>query len=256
MKQLLLSVAAAFILFAAHAQSDVLVQVYDLGSADVVPGITVTVQNEQTAITKEGITDEQGNIRIRLNSSGTYTISIKENEKWILVEGATVNIRANEEASVSILVYEPSNVKLAEAEVASQRSSVTQINTRNAEVASELSAQEISQIPIEGRDITRALYRLPNITQATGFYPEAPNVAINGANSLFTNYMIDGMDNNENFLGGQRFNIPVGFTDNITVLTNNFSAEFGNTANGVINITSKSGSNEETGEVFYITRPG
>jgi len=156
MKQLLLSVAAAFILFAAHAQSDVLVQVYDLGSADVVPGITVTVQNEQTAITKEGITDEQGNIRIRLNSSGTYTISIKENEKWILVEGATVNIRANEEASVSNLVYEPSNVKLAEAEVASQRSSVTQINTRNAEVASELSAQEISQIPIE---IGRASWR-------------------------------------------------------------------------------------------------
>jgi len=67
-------------------------------------------------------------------------------------------------------------------------------------------------------------------TQATGFFPEAPNVSINGANSLYTNYLIDGMDNNEQFLGGERFQIPLGFTQNVTVLTNNFSAEYGLTA--------------------------
>ena len=109
---------------------------------------------------------------------------------------------------------------------------------------------------MEGRDITRILYRLPNVTQATGFYPEAPNVAINGANSLFTNYMIDGMDNNERFLGGQKFAMPVGFTQDVTVLTNNFSTEFGNTGNGIINLTSRSGSNEFSGEAFFVTRPG
>ncbi|MFT5921434.1 MAG: outer membrane receptor protein involved in Fe transport [Flavobacteriales bacterium] len=256
MKQLLLSVASAFLFLAVQAQSDVLVQVYDLGSMDLVEGLTIIATNDNTSIAKEGISDANGKVRIRLNTTGTYTISIKENEKWILVEGAKVNIRSNEDASVSILVYEQKNVALAEAEVAAGQSIATQINTRNAEVSSELTAKEINEIPLEGRDITRALFRLPNITQATGFYPEAPNVAINGANSLFTNYLIDGMDNNENFLGGQRFNIPVGFTDNITVLTNNFSAEYGNTANGVINITTKSGSNKETGEVFYITRPG
>jgi hypothetical protein len=47
---------------------------------------------------------------------------------------------------------------------------------------------------------------LPNVSQATGFYNEAPNVSINGANGLFTSYLIDGMDNNERFLGGQ--NLP------------------------------------------------
>ncbi|MEZ4951009.1 MAG: TonB-dependent receptor [Saprospiraceae bacterium] len=87
-------------------------------------------------------------------------------------------------------------------------------------------------------------------------FPEAPNVAINGANALYTNYQIDGMDNNENFLGGQRFAMPVGFTKNITALTNNFSAEHGLTSNGIINITTKSGTNETTGEAFYIVRPG
>jgi hypothetical protein len=64
------------------------------------------------------------------------------------------------------------------------------------------------------------------------------------------------MDNNENFLGGQRFRIPSGFVKDLTVFASNYSAEYGNTSNGIIDITSKSGSNTTTGEVFFITRPG
>ena len=88
------------------------------------------------------------------------------------------------------------------------------------------------------------------MTLATGFFTEAPNVSINGANGLYTNYLIDGLDNNENFLGGQRFAIPVGFAQNVNVLTNNFSTEFGNSANGIVNVTTKSGSNDLTAEAF------
>ena len=132
----------------------------------------------------------------------------------------------------------------------------SRINTRNAEVSSVLKQKEIEQLPLEGRDITRILYRLPNVVQATGFYPEAPNVSINGSNSLFTNYLIDGMDNNERFLGGMKFNVPVGFVKNINVLTNNFSTEYGLTGNGIVNVTSRSGSNEFSGEAFVVTRPG
>jgi hypothetical protein len=74
----------------------------------------------------------------------------------------------------------------------------------------ELKAAEIQEIPVEGRDITRVLFRLPNVSQATGFFPESP-VSINGASSLYTSYLIDGLDNNERFLGGQKFAIPSGF---------------------------------------------
>ena len=83
-----------------------------------------------------------------------------------------------------------------------------------------------------------------------------PNVSINGSNSLFTNYLMDGMDNNERFLGGMKFNVPVGFVKNINVLTNNFSTEYGLSGNGIVNITSQSGSNALSGEAFVVTRPG
>ena len=133
---------------------------------------------------------------------------------------------------------------------------ITRINTIDAEVASELSSDELESLPVEARDINTALYRLPNVTQATGFYPEAPTVSINGANSLYTNYLIDGMDNNEQFLGGPKFPIPTGFVQNVTVMTNNYSTEYGLSGNGVFNITTKSGGNQLTGEAFYVVRPG
>ena len=94
------------------------------------------------------------------------------------------------------------------------------------------------------------------MTQATGFFPEAPSVSINGANGLFVNYLIDGMDNNEQFLGGQRFAMPIGFVQDVTALTGAFSAEYGRTNNGVFNVTTRGGSNAIEGEVFYLTRPG
>src|SRR5690606_29598313 len=141
-------------------------------------------------------------------------------------------------------------------EVVVRTESPTRMNTVNAEVSSEMSAKQIEVLPVEGRDISRMLFRLPNVSQATGFFPEAPNVSINGANGLFNNYLIDGMDNNERFLGGQKFAVPVGFAENVSVLTNNYSVEFGNTGNGVVNISSKSGTNELRGEAFYLVRPG
>src|SRR6185295_3220301 len=112
------------------------------------------------------------------------------------------------------LLLAPRNALKETVEVSGE--GVARINTVNAEVASTLTRQDIEVLPIEGRDLTRSLYRLPNVTQATGFYPEAPNVSINGANSLFSNYMIDGLDNNENFLGGQKFAIPMGATQQVT----------------------------------------
>ena len=240
----------------ALAQADVRVRVLDLETLSPLAGASVELTHMATAIVQIRQTRDDGSAIFNVNQTGRYKVAVQNSPERELVEPVFVTVNANEAASAVVLMYNPKSIPLHEAIVLGKENRVTTINLRNAEVASELSAAEVTSLPIEGRDITRALYRLPNITQATGFFPEAPNVAINGANSLFTQYLIDGMDNNENFLGGQRFSIPVGFTENITVLTNNFSAEFGNTANGIVNITSKSGGNETHGEAFYLTRPG
>ncbi len=246
-----------FILFllgyTVHAQVDLLVNVSNTASLKPVNAIKVRLENREIGYVQELLTNQQGKVIFKsLNIAGTYSVIIQD-ESYFADTINEIQLRSNEAPSVNIFITEKKSTDLKEVIV---KSGSSKINTINAEVSAQLKRKELETLPIEGRDITRSLYRLPNVTQATGFYPEAPNVSINGANSLFSSYLIDGMDNNERFLGGQKFAIPLGFTQNVTVLTNNYSAEFGNTANGLFNITSRSGSNDLKGEAFYLTRPG
>jgi TonB-dependent Receptor Plug Domain/TonB dependent receptor len=242
---------------AALAQSvDLVVSIVDVSTRKPVAGQLVHLDNAAVGYSAQQTTNAQGQTRFRgLSTAGTYAVSTEVSDRFQAVRETGLTLRANSSPSVT-LVLPLASAQTLEGVTVRAPNNATTLNTQNAEVASQLSARELREIPIEARDITRALYRLPNVTQATGFFAEAPNVSINGANGLYTNYLIDGLDNNENFLGGQRFAMPVGFAQNLNVLTNNFSTEFGNSANGIVNITTKSGSNDLTAEAFYLTRPG
>ncbi|MFT6216812.1 MAG: hypothetical protein ACJAS3_003229, partial [Roseivirga sp.] len=242
--------------FIANAQVDLEVVVYGLSDGSPQVNITVVLENESIGLRLTKATNKQAKATFRnLPVSGEYKVYTEANADYYEADTVKIIFRANENPSVALFAGAKSNTIELET-VTVNYSGVSKINTIDAEVSAALTSAEIKSLPIEGRDITKALYRLPNVSQATGFFPEAPNVSVNGANSLFANYLIDGLDNNENFLGGQRFAIPVGFVENITVLSNNYSPEFGLTSNGVFNITTKSGSNEFKGEAFYVVRPG
>jgi outer membrane receptor for ferrienterochelin and colicin len=253
--QFVLAIAALLATPTAWAQATLDVTVIDAGDKQPLAGVSVILENPGTGYSATAVTDARGKAYFGgLATSGAYIVKSAETPTIRAAESAPVQLRATFDRAVTLLAARKDTPQ-AETILVTGRS-VTLLNTINAEVSSSLSEFELQSLPIEARDVTRALFRLPNVTQATGFYPEAPNVSINGANSLFTNYMVDGFDNNENFLGGQKFPMPVGFTQNVTVLANNYSAEFGRTANGIVNMTSKSGSNDYTGEVFFVTRPG
>lgn len=215
-------------------------------------GVAVELANEATGFAASATTNEQGKARFRaLGTAGLYQVSAANGEGNEAHAGE-ISLRSNGEAAIVLRLLPPGSF----GEEIAVDAGAARLNTVNAEVAATLTAAEIDLLPVEGRDLTRALYRLPNVTQATGFFPEAPNVSINGANSLFTSYLLDGLDNNENFLGGQKFAVPTGFVQDVTVLTSTFTAEFGRTANGIVNVTTRSGGNGVAGEAFYLTRPG
>ena len=248
----LYTILALFTAFAASAQVDLEAFVSGFPNRTPLVSIQVQLKNPSTGFSAVALTNELGKVRFKgLSLSGSYELTVNESSDYEGVVQKGIVLISNTNTEIQLVLIQK-NVTLPEVRI----NGSSKINTQNAEVASVLKQKEIELLPLEGRDITRLLYRLPNVVQATGFYPEAPNVSINGSNALFTNYLIDGMDNNERFLGGQKFNIPVGFTKNIQVLTNNFSTEYGNTGNGIVNITSRSGSNQQEGEAFLVTRPG
>ncbi len=204
----------------------------------------VEVKSVATGFSRHAATGQQGRARFEAVPTGIdYSIAVDGT-----VLAASVSLRANEAKSVSVMVLET-------VVIGAQRRRVA-INELDAEVSTGLTSRELTALPVEARDLNKTLVRLPNVTPSTGFFPEAPSVSINGANGLYAQYLIDGVDNNENFLGGPKFPISTGFVQDVTVLTNAWSVEYGRTGNGVVNVTSKSGTNTWTGEVFFLTRPG
>ena len=240
-----------------HAQQDISVSVFDAETQKPLSNITISIANTTRNSKIIQVTNSQGmSVFKNIASLDGYQLQFSGNETYDAQESSLIDVRSNQNSSISLLLQKNGSKVNQLNEVVINRSASSKINRRDAEVSFELKAKEIQEIPVEGRDITRVLYRLPNVSQSTGGYAEAPNVSINSANGGYTSYLIDGMDNNERFLGGQKFAIPTGFVKDVTVLTNNYSAEYGNSGSGVIDVTSKSGSNKETGEVFFITRPG
>ena len=247
-----------FLLGALPASAQSAIEAAVRGADDGAPleGVVVRLSNEGIGLTQTAVTDTQGRARFAgLATAGAYRVAVGGGETG-LTETAVDDLQLRTNETRSVLLVVPRQLALELGEVAVTGQGFAEVDATSAEVSATLRPAEVRALPIEGRDVTRALYRLPGVVQSTGFYPEAPNVSINGASGLLTSYLIDGLDNTENFLGGQKFPVPVGAVQDVTVLTSTYSAEFGRTSNGVVNVTTRSGQNETAGEGFYVVRPG
>ena len=246
-------VVSAAALPAQAQQAGLQVALVDAVSGDPVAGVTVRIENAAIGLSRELQSDAQGFVRVEgLTTAGTYAITTLPNAQYRAAGAAIIDLRANFTGSVTLRMSGAGSDTI----VVSGARGITRLNTVNAEISASLGREELATLPIEGRDVLGALIRLPGVVPSTGFFPEAPAIAINGSNGLDTNYLLDGLDNNENFLGGIKFPVPLGFTREVTVLANSYSVEYGRTANGVVNVTSPSGGNTLAGEVYTLVRPG
>ncbi|WP_028567193.1 TonB-dependent receptor plug domain-containing protein [Salisaeta longa] len=257
--RLLALFAAAFALLTtaapAHSQATLRVTALNVernvGAADV----PLIIENNAIGFRDTLVTDAQGQVvRSGLSTAGRYTVRAPETNRFYAARLDDLSLRSNQTRSVTLFLSPLAAFELEQVTVTD--AGVAEVNRVDAEVSATLPVETLQATPVEGRALSQVLYRLPNVTQATGFFPEAPTVSINGANGLYANYMIDGMDNNENFLGGPQMDLPINIIQDVMVLTSNYSAEYGRTGNGVINVTTKSGSNTWRGEAYYLTRPG
>ena len=250
-------VAAALAAPAQAQQAGMQIALVDAASGEPVTGADVIIENPAIGYSRKARSDAQGFVRIEgLSTSGSYRVTTLHTAshpgRFQNDEQAEVELRANFTSSVTLRLTPVGSGTIT---VTGTRR-ITGLNTVNAEVSASLGREELAALPIEGRDVLGSLVRLPGVVASTGFFAEAPAVSINGSNGLATNYLLDGLDNNENFLGGLKFPVPLGFTREVTVLANSYSVAYGRTANGIVNYTSPSGTNDLSGEVYALVRPG
>lgn len=233
-------------------QAGIEIAVVDEAGAPVADA-EVVIANPAIGLTRTLRTDARGRVQLDgLTTAGQYLVSVPASERYEALAAQAVELRANFARSVTLQLARAGGSGI----VVTAARAITGLNTSNAEISASLGREQLVALPVEGRDVLGALVRLPNVVPSTGFFPEAPSISINGSNGLDTNYLIDGLDNNENFLGGIKFPVPLGFTREVTVLANSYSAAYGRTANGIVNYTTPSGSNELSGEAYALVRPG
>lgn len=234
-------------------QAGLQIAVVDADTGAPVANAVIIVSNPAIGFQRKLRSNDQGLARLEaLSTSGAYIVSVPASADYQASEAQAVTLRSNFARSVTLQL----SPEGTDAIVVTAARAVTAINTVNGEISASLSADDLQKLPIDGRDVIGSLVRLPNVVASTGFFPESPGISINGSNGLDTNYLIDGLDNNENFLGGPKFPVPLGFTREVTVLANSYSVAYGRTPNGIVNYTSPSGTNDFHGEIYTLVRPG
>ncbi|MBA2670525.1 MAG: TonB-dependent receptor [Gemmatimonadetes bacterium] len=130
------------------------------------------------------------------------------------------------------------------------------LNTANAATGGAVERLELASLPTDSRDPLALAFTIPGVSQSTGFFGDAPPLTINGANSLYTQYLVDGLDNNEGFLGGPRVQLPLAGIARFGVLTSSYGAEVGRSSTGVVDVETRAGAEQWSGEWFVFGRPG
>lgn len=130
------------------------------------------------------------------------------------------------------------------------------VNTRDAVTGGAVEAAELAALPTDAREPLRLAAYVPGVAQGTGFFGDAPPLTMAGANTLYTRYLVDDLDNNEGFLGGPRVQVPLGALARLDVLGTTYPAAWGRSSNGVVNLETRAGGERWRGDVFGYYRPG
>ena len=212
------------------------------------------IVNDQTGATREAASGSDGRATFAaLPLTGTYTLVVTKpgfgNE-----ERRGMALRAGETATV--------RVKLL---VGSEHAEVTVYGTTagvrtDRQIGHRIDSQEIDQTPILGRKLTTLPLFNSAFRQGKGtgdLFVNQTYFITGGGSRRTTTFMLDGASNDEAW-GRQTMlaTVPVGAVQEVAVLTNAFSAEFGWTAGPAMNIVTKSGTNDLHGEALYMGRPG
>ena len=130
------------------------------------------------------------------------------------------------------------------------------LNTSDATTGGAVERAELRALPTDARDPIPLAFNIPGVAQARAFFGDAPKLSINGTNALYTSYTIDGLDNNEGFLGGPRVEFPLAALARLDVMANSYSTAFGRSPSGVVNYETRAGGDQWQREIFAYNRPG
>ena len=216
----------------------------------VVPGAAVFAKNTETGFVRSAVTNSSGLYRLTDIPPGTYEITI-----------AAAGFKKYTQSLITLDVGQPANIN-AVLQLGAIEDSVTvnenasMLNSSTAEVITRFDSRRLSELPISpNRSVYNLLLSTPGVIQlANGQAAFATGLSFsaNGGRVRSNSFMLDGQDMNDPTVTGAEvaLNNPDAIRE-ISIITNQFKAEYGHNAASIINVVGKSGTNNYHGSLFW-----
>jgi hypothetical protein len=243
---------------AAQAVTGTLLGTVTDSTGAVVTNAKVTVLNEGTGLTREIKTDANGEYTAPQIPTGHYTVMVEmEGFKTAALSGIQVGVDQRVKIDVPLEVG-------ALTETVTIEATTPLIQAASSELGTTVTDEQIKALPLNGRNFVNLTRTIPGVLRGI------PGANIDGAGSLAwrasasfsangqrprdNNFMLDGVDNNETWLQTVVIFPTPDALDEFKMQTSTYSAEFGRSLGGVVNLQIKSGTNTYHGSVFEFMR--
>jgi hypothetical protein len=243
---------------AAQAVSGTLLGQVTDATGGALPGAKVTITSPETGVTRTLTSDANGEYTAPSLRTGNYTVSA-EMSGFKTVSVSNVHVGVDQRVRIN-LAMELGQIT----EAVEIQAEVPLVQTSSSDLSATVEEEQIKNLPLNGRNFVSLTRTVPGVLRGI------PGSNIDGAGSLAwrasaafsangqrprdNNYMLDGVDNNETWLQTVVIFPAVEALDEFKLQTSTYSAEFGRSMGGVVNIQIKSGSNAFSGSVYEFYR--
>jgi hypothetical protein len=231
-------------------------------SGAAIAGAQVTVANPQTGSSRQVTTDDSGNYSVTELPLGSYNVNVtKQGFHSEQVTNVQVQVASNTRADAKL---SPGEVK----ETVEVSAAIPIIDTTSNTMGDTISGEQAAELPVNGRDFTKLLVLVPGATGDPSGAADSPGsfglFSINGNRGRSNNYLLDGTDMNDGYRNLPAVNeggvfgtpatiLPVDALADVPVLSNE-EAEYGRNSGAVVNLVTKSGTNNFHGSAYEFFR--
>lgn len=214
----------------------------------VIPGVNVTFSHVETGTESTTQTNETGSYRSNPLRIGTYLVVV-ESDGFKTYSGSGVNLSIGDVRELNVALEVGAVTEVIEVEAAAPL-----LQTTESSAGTVIENRQIVDLPLNGRN-----YLQLAVISAGTAPPRGQGISIGGQRGTEVNFMIDGVDNNNQSIasqGNQKETVKpsIDALAEFKVITNGFSAEYGKSSSGIVSLAIKSGTNELHGTGFYFFR--
>ena len=221
----------------------------------VLSGAKVTLTNEATNVSRNGLTNDSGDFSFVDVVPGTYTLQYE-------LTGFKKNVQKSVIVDVNQVVTLNSTLQIGGSqETVEVTSEAPQVDTTSTQLGAVINDRSVNELPLNTRDTYQFLQLQPGVQAQLGSSgttfagsDDPGSVSVNGGRTRANNFSVNGGDANDQFVNTPTIEPTPDAVEEFRVITNTFDAEYGRNSGSVVNVITKSGTNQFHGNVYEYFR--